>query len=103
MSINKFSVVIKFTVKKANRLQLWKFLKEIHRRIFDFIAVFLKVALQIAKSAQHCVLHWCIFFPVFEIAQDYLPQARIHTGFHGFTEIGQIFHNKCIQFLVKKL
>ena len=68
---------------------------------FDFIAVFLKVALQIAKSAQHCVLHWCIFFPVFEIAQDYLPQARIHTGFHGFTEIGQIFHNKCIQFLVK--
>ena len=21
-------------------------------------------------------------------------QARIHTGFHRFTEIGQIFHNK---------
>ena len=23
-------------------------------------------------------------------------QARIHTGFHRFTEIGQIFHNKYI-------
>ena len=23
-------------------------------------------------------------------------QARINTGFHRFTEIGQIFHNKCI-------
>ena len=24
------------------------------------------------------------------------PQARIHTGFHRFTEIGQIFHKKLI-------
>ena len=24
----------------------------------------------------------------------YLGQARIHTGFHRFTEIGQNFHNK---------
>ena len=23
-------------------------------------------------------------------------QARIHTGFHRFTEIGQVFHNKHI-------
>ena len=29
-------------------------------------------------------------------------QARIHTGFHRFTEIGQIFHNKYI-FDKKKL
>ena len=25
-----------------------------------------------------------------------ITQARIHTGFHRFTEIGQIFHNKYI-------
>ena len=28
-------------------------------------------------------------------------QARIHTGFHRFTEVGQIFHNKYI-FINKK-
>ena len=31
-----------------------------------------------------------------------LPQARIDTGFHGFTEIGQIFYNKNL-FYNKKL
>ena len=31
----------------------------------------------------------------FQHSIDKLPaQARIHTGFHRFTEIGHIFHNK---------
>ena len=53
--------------------------------------------------------YWYTFSLVLEFF-DFLPnndkhffsksilsdQARIHTGFHRFTEIGQIFHNKYI-------
>ena len=35
------------------------------------------------------------------ISPGYYEQARIHTGFHRFMEIGQIFHNRYI-FLIKK-
>ena len=68
---------------------------------FDFIAVFLNVALQIERVLSIVFYTGAYSFLSFEIAQVYLPQARIYTGFHGFTEIGPIFHNKCIQFLVK--
>ena len=33
---------------------------------------------------------------VFPLHFIYSLQARIHTGFHRFTEIGHIFHNKYI-------
>ena len=37
---------------------------------------------------------------VFYLGESYVPvgqlQARIHTGFHCFMEIGQILHNKYI-------
>ena len=36
--------------------------------------------------------HDCFMFPI---------QARIHTGFHRFMEISQIFHNKYIFFILK--
>ena len=47
------------------------------------------------------------FFKVknLQLTACYIPsatQARIDTGFHGFTEIGQIFHNKYL-FYNKKL
>ena len=34
------------------------------------------------------------------VISDAVVKARIHTGFHRFKEIGQIFHNKYI--LIKK-
>ena len=41
---------------------------------FVWIDVFLKVALEITKRAQHCVLPWFMFF---KIAQVYLRQQRL--------------------------
>ena len=52
-----------------------KFFKENLSTNFGWIAVFVKVALDIAKRAQHCILLIHMFSYFFEVAQVYLRLA----------------------------
>ena len=61
------------------------FLIENCRYIEPFLSVFFDIAI-FYSMAELIGYHLAVIF----------DRAWIHIGFHHFTEIGQIFHNRCI-------